>query len=132
MARIARVVIPDIPHHIIQRGNRCQKVFFTKQDNPVRAGLVKRAEDYPYSSANARVFKKKDVLLSNNFMLSEIKDWAFYLDQDDKEQERNLFKKYTHLGRPLGDEGFIERLERITGRSLRKRKPGPKKPKRNK
>jgi len=32
MARIARVVIPGIPHHITQRGNRQQKVFFRDED----------------------------------------------------------------------------------------------------
>ena len=32
MARIARVVVPNIPHHIIQRGNRRQQVFFKKSD----------------------------------------------------------------------------------------------------
>ncbi|MCP4653581.1 MAG: transposase [Candidatus Omnitrophica bacterium] len=32
MARIARVVVENYPHHIIQRGNRKQKVFFKKED----------------------------------------------------------------------------------------------------
>jgi len=32
MARIARVVIPGIPHHITQRGNRRQPVFFSDDD----------------------------------------------------------------------------------------------------
>ncbi len=32
MARIARIVIPRIPHHITQRGNRRQDVFFQKSD----------------------------------------------------------------------------------------------------
>ena len=32
MARIARVVAAEFPHHIIQRGNRRQKVFFNEDD----------------------------------------------------------------------------------------------------
>jgi len=32
MAIKARIVIPCIPHHVIQRGNRSQKVFFTDSD----------------------------------------------------------------------------------------------------
>ncbi len=32
MARLARVVIPGVPHHVIQRGNRRQKVFFSDDD----------------------------------------------------------------------------------------------------
>ncbi len=32
MARISRVVIPDLPHRITQRGNRRQQTFFTNED----------------------------------------------------------------------------------------------------
>ncbi len=32
MARIARVVVPGLPHHIVQRGNRRQTVFFNDTD----------------------------------------------------------------------------------------------------
>ena len=32
MARLARVVIPGIPHHITQRGNRRQETFFSDED----------------------------------------------------------------------------------------------------
>ena len=32
MARMARVVIPNIPHHVTQRGNRRQQVFFSEAD----------------------------------------------------------------------------------------------------
>ena len=32
MARLARVVVPDLPHHITQRGNRRQPVFFEDSD----------------------------------------------------------------------------------------------------
>jgi len=32
MARIARVVVPGVPHHVTQRGNRGQRTFFTSSD----------------------------------------------------------------------------------------------------
>jgi putative transposase len=32
MARVARVVAPGLPHHVTQRGNRRQQVFFTDED----------------------------------------------------------------------------------------------------
>ena len=32
MARLARVVVPKIPHHVTQRGNRRQRVFFSSDD----------------------------------------------------------------------------------------------------
>jgi putative transposase len=32
MVRIARVVVEGMPHHVVQRGNRRQDVFFKKED----------------------------------------------------------------------------------------------------
>lgn len=32
MARLARVVVPELPHHVIHRGNRRQNVFFRDED----------------------------------------------------------------------------------------------------
>jgi putative transposase len=32
MARIARVVVPGLPHHVTQRGNRRQQTFFSDED----------------------------------------------------------------------------------------------------
>jgi len=94
--------------------------------NPVRAGIVKRAEDYEFSSAKAHVYKKKDILLEDNFMTGEIKDWKAYLREDDNEQDRSLLKKHERVGRPLGEEKFVKKLEEATGRILRPMKPGPK------
>jgi putative transposase len=41
MARLARVVMPGCPHHIIQRGNRRQKVFFSDKDKFIYLKLLK-------------------------------------------------------------------------------------------
>ncbi len=32
MARIARLVVPHLPHHVTQRGNRGERVFFSDDD----------------------------------------------------------------------------------------------------
>ena len=32
MPRASRIVVPDIPHHIVQRGNRREPVFFCDAD----------------------------------------------------------------------------------------------------
>ena len=40
MGRAPRIIIPDIPHHIIQRGNRRQQVFFDDQDYRVYAKIL--------------------------------------------------------------------------------------------
>jgi putative transposase len=216
MARIARIVVPGYPHHIIQRGNRRQRVFFNDEDrkvyldylrihakpagihfwgyclmdnhvhiiavpdkeesfafgfaeahrrytrminfrenwrgylwegrfksyplsefhlyaairyierNPVRAKVVKNPWDYFWSSARAHTFKEKDPLLDDNFVISEIKDWKIFLSEEDEPANINLLKTHANTGRPLGDNKFIEMLEKLTSRLLRKQKPGPK------
>ncbi|GAH68162.1 unnamed protein product, partial [marine sediment metagenome] len=56
------------------------------ENNSVRAGLAKRAEDYPWSSALSHVQGVKDSILSDDFpLLKEIADWREYLTISDKE-----------------------------------------------
>jgi len=43
MARLARLVIPDVPHHVTQRGNRRQPVFFSDEDYAAYRDLVTEA-----------------------------------------------------------------------------------------
>lgn len=215
MARMARVVVPDIPHHITQRGNRRQSVFFSDGDrkeyikflkeettknkvliwawclmdnhvhfvavpsteeslaktfgdthkrytrminfrekwrgylwqgrfssfpmdetyllcavryverNPVEAGIVSKAEDYPWSSAKAHVYGTIDPLLSSSFLTERIQNWSEYLGALDEGQTKRL-NRHSKTGRPLGGDEFLHKLEQLTGRVLRKAKPGPK------
>jgi putative transposase len=180
-ARQARLVARDLPHHVIQRGNRRQKVFFERQDrefylqlleekagkyrvevwayclmdnhvhlivvpaeesslaraigethkeytrminfrekwrgylwegrfksfivdekyiyaviryverNPVRAKMVRKAEDYEWSSAKMHVEKRLSRVLSHFYLLDEIKDWSEYLRDDEREDDLKLF-----------------------------------------
>jgi len=43
MAGIARIVVPGVPHHVTQRGNRRERVFFNDDDYRVYLSLVGRA-----------------------------------------------------------------------------------------
>jgi putative transposase len=43
MARIACVVVPDLPHHVTQRGNRREPVFFEADDYRLYRRLVAAA-----------------------------------------------------------------------------------------
>jgi putative transposase len=42
VARFARVVIPNMPHHIVQRGNRRQTVFFHDEDRIYYLHLLRK------------------------------------------------------------------------------------------
>jgi len=96
--------------------------------NPVRAGIVKKAEDYPWSSAKSHVLRVPDKVLTEFYLNSDIKDWSTYLQGEEKEEDLDTFRKHERTGRPLGDKDFITKIEEMTGRALRKKKGGrPKK-----
>ena len=208
MPRFPRVVIPGCPHHLIQRGNRRQRVFFCDEDraffltllgreaekrgiaiwafclmenhfhlvavptrpdsfarglgeaqrrytlvintregwkgflfqgrflsypldedhqyaairyverNPVRAGMVVRAEDYEWSSARAHVRKEPHPLLTRFPFERSVKDWAHYLGQKEDPDLLEGFRGHERTGRPMGGEDFVKRLERLSGRVL--------------
>jgi len=40
MARLARIVVPGYPHHVMQRGNRRQQTFFCDDDYGAYLGLM--------------------------------------------------------------------------------------------
>lgn len=91
------------------------------ENNPVRAGLVKRAWDWEWSSAREHVLKKRDgkVKLRELKVFIEITDWETYLTQEDKTSEIEAIRKHTLTGRPLGRESFVSGLENRFGKRLR-------------
>lgn len=146
MARLARAVVPDLPHHVTQRGNRGQRTghlwqgrftSFTMDErhtiaaakyvelNPVRAGLVDRADDYAWSSARAHTLGRDDGLVIAAPLLDRVGDWSAFLRTGPGLERADDFRKHEGTGRPLGSDAFIDMLERRLQRSLRPRKPGP-------
>jgi putative transposase len=99
--------------------------------NPVRVNIVKRAEDYPWSSAKAHVLKVRDETLSGDGWLgeSELNTYREFLRDENKRIE-NSIRKSTSTGRPLGNEWFIRNLEKILDRDIFPKKVGRPKIKR--
>lgn len=216
MARLARVVVPGVPHHVTQRGNRREPVFFADDDyrlyrrliagaarraraevwayclmpnhvhliviprdadglratfgeahrrytgainarlrwtghlfqgrfgavamdeehllaaarylalNPVAAGLVRRAEDWPWSSAGAHLAGCDDELASVTPLLGRIPDFAGLLASPGDVAATARLERAATIGRPLGPPAWIAALEARLGRPLARRKPGPK------
>ena len=88
--------------------------------NPVRAGLVRRAEAYPWSSARSRVAGTADPLLSAGCPLVDaIADWADYLASPDDQDWMEDFRAATRSGRPVGSASFVELIEARLDRRLR-------------
>ena len=216
MARLARVVVPGLPHHVTQRGNHREPVFFGDDDyrayldlistaarasgtevwayclmpnhvhfimtpshadglratfaeahrrysariharlkltghlwqgrfsstamderhliaaaryvamNPVAGGIVRRAADWPWSSAAAHLAGRDDAVVTVAPLLARIEDFAGMLaGAEDEAAIRALLSART-TGRPVGAADWIKALEAETGRTLAPAKRGPK------
>ena len=94
--------------------------------NPVKADLVKRPEQYPWSSTNAHLQAEDDILVKVAPLSELIGNWRELLGSDLTEKEYDMIRRHERTGRPMGDEVFLNSLEKMMGRVLRKQKPGPK------
>ncbi len=213
---MARVVVPDVPHHITQRGNRRLQTFFSDNDyrqyinimrqsctqhsveiwayclmpnhvhliavpsrsdslrfaigeahrqytrminfshewrghlwqerffsfpmdelhllaaaryielNPVRAGLVTRPADYKWSSARAHIRGEDDNLIKVEPLIALVPDWHSFLKLDVQDKDGQRLRLHERTGRPLGSSQFVDYVEKVIDRVVRKQKPGPK------
>ncbi len=98
--------------------------------NPVRAGLARRAETHPWSSARAHVAGTADRVLAGGCpLVAAIADWEGYLAAPDDERWMREFRRSTRAGRPVGSASFVALIEARLDRVLSARPPGrPRKP----
>jgi putative transposase len=93
--------------------------------NPVRAGIVARAEEYLWSSAAAHCGLRDDILLSAEFPPEGvISDWSEWLRIDHSEEERRAIRNHLKTGLPLCSPQSLPELEAITGQNLHPQKRG--------
>jgi len=93
--------------------------------NPVRAGLVPRAWEWPWSSARAHVEGRGDGLIAPGGPLAaEVTDWRAFLAAEEDEATLERLRRHGRTGRPLGAVSFLRRLERRLDRRLVPGTPG--------
>jgi putative transposase len=216
MARLARLVIPGLPHHVTQRGNGRAQTFFSDADyrlyrdllaqscraaevavwawvlmpnhvhlvlvpsdadglrralapvhrryaghihlreqrsghfwqgrfgtvamdeahlaaalryialNPVRARLAERAEAWPWSSVHAHLSGRADGLTDPTPVLARYPRFADLIESGPDDEAFARLRRAESIGRPLGDDSFMARLEALTQRNLKPAKRGPK------
>ncbi len=95
------------------------------ENNPVRAGMVKRPEDYPYSSAKAHILRKRNPLLRESlFDRNELNEYREFIKLEEEKKILEEIRKQTRLGKPLGEAEFLEILSERVGCSLSFRPKG--------
>lgn len=90
--------------------------------NPVRAGIVEKPWQWPWSSATVHIDNDvKGMIELGNFLEligMTCDSWKKYIDLPEEKSFLERIRKYTFNGRPLGVKTFIENLEAKMGRSL--------------
>lgn len=95
--------------------------------NPVQAGLINRAEDYPWSSAAAHCGLKKDGLLATlkkNQMAVGTQQWSSWLAAGTDAEKIQVLRRNTSKNLPCGSAAFIKKLEKHAGRELQYKPQG--------
>jgi putative transposase len=95
--------------------------------NPLRAGLVHRAEDYCWSSAAAHCGLRQDPLLGGRpptSAFADIADWSEWLAAGLSQEVSELLRRNSRTNLPCGSESFVDSLEKISGRRLRHQPAG--------
>lgn len=89
------------------------------ENNPVRAGVVEKPQEYKWSSARNRIYGEATAILSDDFyLIKEIDDWSSYLMESEDKAAINNIRQNTNTGRPCGDESFINNMEGLLERRL--------------
>jgi putative transposase len=96
--------------------------------NPVRAGLVTRAQDYKWSSAAAHCHQRPSDLLNPRSKWSKafltVPDWSAWLAEGDEDSELHTLRRNAERGLPCGSDRFVDKLSKQAGRNLDYRPQG--------
>jgi putative transposase len=94
--------------------------------NPVRAGVARRAWEYPWSSARSHALEGEDPLLNEpDWLTQEMRRRRYRsLLHSEPEDVADEIRRMTASGRPLGNAAFRAALEGRLGRVLGPRKGG--------
>ncbi len=100
--------------------------------NPVRAGMVADAADYPWSSLRQRVGLDGDVWIDRDpayLSLGEAEAvrrqrYGRFMDEAVPDGEWKLIRQGIQRGQLTGPDRFARKVEKITGRRMERRGPG--------
>ena len=93
--------------------------------NPLRAGMVRGAADYRWSSAAAHLSGVDETgILDMEWWRREGRaaDWAQVLDEEESEASSAL-RRCTYAGRPFGDTSFVSEMSQRFGRHWERGRP---------
>jgi putative transposase len=95
------------------------------EQNPIRAGIVARAEDYIWSSAAYHCGLREDpVILHDNAIMGMFDGWSETVNQVLNNEKQQMIRTRTYQGIPLGNDKFVRRISKMSGQKERRTGPG--------
>jgi putative transposase len=95
--------------------------------NPVRAELVRKAQDWSWPSTRAMIAGQNDHVVDVAPALKRVGDFAAFLGQEfDEAPTYAALRKAESIGRPVGSPEWLAAMEARTGMTLAPQKRGPK------
>ena len=92
--------------------------------NPVRAGIVRHAAEYPWSSASAHLSgaDPSGILDMEWWKREGPKDWKELVDREEAQTD-SVLRACTYAGKPFGEEGFVSEMAERFGRYWNRGRP---------
>ena len=96
------------------------------EQNPIRAGIVAKAEDYLWSSASCHCGLRDDPVLVSprNRFGGKLDEWRKILSEVPKPEIVARIRRGTQTGVPCGDDSFMQKVSRFVGREIKDRPRG--------
>ncbi|MGE6333400.1 transposase [Stenotrophomonas sp. NPDC077659] len=110
---------------LVDRDDYLLSVYRYIELNPVRAQMVPRAEDHPWSSVRGNLRLRHDPLLTPHASFLALADneaertarYAAFLEDPSPGRDLSSIRRHTTKQRPIGDTAFVQMVERTLSRS---------------
>jgi putative transposase len=89
--------------------------------NPLRAGLVRRAEDWTWCSLSAQDVVRPDL---TPWPIASPENWADYVNAPTSEEELTRLRYSVRRGAPYGESQWVDRVAKASGLEFTLRAPG--------
>jgi REP element-mobilizing transposase RayT len=123
MARLPRVVVVDVPHHVTQRGNARQVILADDADRIAYFDLLRK-----YSQLHSLSLLGWCLMSNHVHLIAVPRTDDGLASARESQPDLTALRRCTHTGRPLGTPDFVAALEKSMLRLLAPQKGGrPKK-----
>jgi putative transposase len=104
---------------VVDEENYLWSVTRYLEENPCRAKMVSKAEEYLYSSARRHILGEPDDVLTEELFPEEKRNsYTRFIEESVSESEINQIRHATSRGKPLGQDSFVNKIGNLLKRDF--------------